>query len=519
MYPRLFRNSHPGKRWPKERRRLSRETNEMPLDRLAPSIFVYLDWTANASIPRHSRHDLEILTRCNHKLQPASMRILVFSHYYYPEGNAPASRMSAVCSRWASQGHDVEVITSAPNVPGGVVYEGYSNRLLQFETIEGVRVARVWTYLSANKGTVRRILNYLSYMLSAVFVSWFRARPDVIVATSPQFFCGWAGFLASRMRIRRVPFVLEIRDLWPDSIVAVGAMRNKKLLRLLYRLERWLYAGSDHIVTVGRGYWEDLVDKGVPREKLSIISNGVDRKLFWPRQATDILARFGMRDRFTCAYVGTIGMAAGLDVVIEAAELLRDRGRNDISFLLVGGGAERERLERIAQEKGLENLAFSGRLPKEKMPEVLAAADVCLVHLRKVDLFKRVMPSKIFEMAAMKKPIILGVAGYAAKLLQTANAGVCIEPENARELADAVCTLASDPAACQAYGQSGHDYITKNYDRALLTDAYVGILDQLVHRPYPQIAAEPVLPLAEAIDKPTEERAESPPEHRAKKAA
>ena len=447
------------------------------------------------------------------------MRILVFSHYYYPEGNAPASRMSAVCSHWASRGHDVEVITCAPNVPNGVVYEGYANRLLQSETLKRVRVTRVWTYLSANKGAVRRILNFLSYMLAAVFVSWFRGRPDVIVATSPQFFCGWAGFLASRMRIRRVPFVLEIRDLWPDSIVAVGAMRNKGLLRLLYRLERWLYAGSDHIVTVGQGYWEDLVDKGVPCEKLSIIPNGVDRELFWPRQATDLLVRFGMQDRFTCAYVGTIGMAAGLDVVIEAAEELRNLGRNEISFLLVGDGAERERLEKIAQEKGLDNLVFSGMLPKERMPEVLAAADVCLVHLRKVDLFKRVTPSKIFEMAAMKKPIILGVAGQAAKLLRAANAGVCIEPENARELVDAVCALASDPAACRAYGQSGHDYVVRNYDRAILADEYVNILDTLVHRPDLQVAAEGVLPMLEAIDGLAEDGVESPAAHPVEKAA
>ena len=447
------------------------------------------------------------------------MRILVFSHYYCPEGNAPASRMSAVCSHWVSQGHDVEVITCAPNVPNGVVYEGYANRLLQSETLKLVRVTRVWTYLSANKGAVRRILNFLSYMLAAVFVSWFRGRPDVIVATSPQFFCGWAGLLAARMRIRRVPFVLEIRDLWPDSIVAVGAMQNKTILRLLYRLERWLYAGSDHIVTVGEGYREDLLEKGVPCEKLSIIPNGVDREIFWPRQATDVMARFGMQNRFTCAYVGTIGMAAGLEVVIEAAERLRDSGRNDISFLLVGDGAERERLEEIARRKGLNNLAFSGRLPKEEMPAILAATDVCLVHLRKVDLFKRVMPSKIFEMAAMKRPIILGVAGHAAKLLQTANAGVCIEPENARELVDAVCTLASDPMACRAYGQSGHDYVMENYDRAVLADKYVDILDKLVHQPRPCVAAETVPSMAESIDEPTEDHVELPVEHRGKKAA
>ena len=420
--------------------------------------------------------------------------------------------MSALCAHWASQGHEVEVITCAPNVPNGVVYEGYSNRLLQSETIDGVSVTRVWTYLSANKGTMGRILNFVSYMVAAVVVSCFRRRPDVILATSPQFFCGWAGLLAARLRLRKVPFVLEIRDLWPDSILAVGAITNQRILRVLYRLERWLYAGADHVVTVGEGYWEDLVAKGVPREKLSIVPNGVDRDIFWPREAGDGVARFGIHDRFTCAYVGTIGMAAGLDVVIQAAELLRTRERDDIAFLLVGDGAEREKLERTAHEKGLDNVMFAGRLPRSEMPEILAAADACLVHLRKVDLFKQVLPSKIFEMAAMKKPIILGVQGQAAKLIKTAGAGVCIEPENAEELAEAACRLASDPALGKQWGQAGHDYVVQNYDRRLLADKYSVLLANLHDGQQPQAAVEIVLPLAGANEAAEAPLADSPVE-------
>ncbi len=440
------------------------------------------------------------------------MRLRVYSHYYHPEGNAPASRMSALCSHWASQGHEVEVITCAPNVPNGVVYEGYANRLLQSETIDGVAVTRVWTHLSANKGAMGRILNFLSYMVAAVIVSWFRKRPDVILATSPQFFCGWAGLFAARMRLRKIPFVLEIRDLWPDSILAVGAITNQRILRILYRLERWLYAGADHVVTVGEGYWEDLVAKGVPREKLSIVPNGVDRAIFWPREPGEGLARFGIHDRFTCAYVGTIGMAAGLEVIIQAAELLRSREQNNIAFLLVGDGAEREKLEQTAREKGLDNVVFTGRLPRSEMPEILAAADACLVHLRKVDLFKQVLPSKIFEMAAMKKPIILGVQGQAAKLIKTAGAGVCIEPESAEQLADAVCRLASDPSLGKQWGQAGHDYVVQNYDRSVLADKYSALLADLHEGQQPHTAAEIVLPLAEANEVAETPLAESPVE-------
>ncbi len=447
------------------------------------------------------------------------MRVLVFSHYYSPEGNAPASRMSALCAHWAREGHDVEVITCAPNVPNGVVYEGYKNRLHRTEILEGVRVTRVWSYLSANQGTVRRIANFVSYMLTAVLAAWFCRRPDIVIATSPQFFCGWAGLVASRMRIRPVPFVLEIRDLWPDSIAAVGAIHNRYVLGLLYRLERWLYRGANHIVTVGEGYREDLIDKGVPLEKLSVIPNGVDREIFWPRKAGDILTQYGIRDQFTCAYVGTIGMAAGLDTAVEAAEQLRACGRDDIAILLVGDGAERERLEETAKKKGLTNLVFTGRLPKESIPEILAATDACLVHLRKVDLFTRVLPSKIFEMAAMKKPIILGVQGHAARLLRDADAGVCIEPENAEELVEAVSSLASDPASRLRFGQSGHDYVVQNYDRAVLADEYATILSRLARKPDLGVAPEPLLPMVDAIGEPSEGDKASPERPPVEKAA
>ena len=410
------------------------------------------------------------------------MRILVFSHYYYPEGNAPASRMHAMCSHWAQQGHDVQVITCAPNVPNGVVYDGYKNRLWpQNEEIAGVKVKRVWTRLAANKGTIGRIINFVSYMTSAFLASKFVRRPDVIIATSPQFFCGWAGLLAAKFRLRRVRFVLEIRDMWPDSIVAVGAMSNKRLLGILYKMEDWLYRGANHIVTVGQGYHQDLLDKGVTDEKISIIPNGVDKELFYPQDPDpEYLEKYIRPAQFSCAYIGTIGMAAGLDVTIRAGQLLKDRGRDDIRLIVVGDGAERENLEKEIQEKNLDNVIFTGRLAKEDVPKILSAVDSCLVHLKKKDLFKRVLPSKIFEMAAMKKPIILGVQGCAAELVNEAKAGICIEPENAEELVEAACSLADDAEARAQYGESGREYVLENYDREALADEYIEVLDRVL---------------------------------------
>lgn len=410
------------------------------------------------------------------------MRILFFSHYFPPEGNAPSSRVHALCKRWVQAGHQVAVITCAPNVPDGKVYDGYRNRLTQREEIDGIEVVRVWTYLAANAGTVKRIANFVSYMFSAVVRSLALPRPDVIVATSPQFFCGWAGVWASRLK--RAPLILEIRDIWPESIVAVGAMRKSRLIRFLEWLERRMYAAATHIVTVGEGYRRQLVDKGVPQDSISVITNGVDGDLFHPREPDAALeAAHDLNGKFICSYIGTIGMACGLEVVLDAAELLKRRGRGDAQFLLVGDGAVRGQLQQQAEERGLENVLFVGRQDKSLMPGYLSISGCCLVHLRRTDLFKTVLPSKIFEASAMARPIVLGVEGDAAELVQASGGGLCIEPENAEQLAHAVERLADDPDLCRRLGQAGRAYVTAHYDRDTLSAAYLELIGRFARRP------------------------------------
>jgi len=403
------------------------------------------------------------------------MRILFFSHYFPPEGNAPASRTYENCKRWVRKGHEVTVITCVPNVPDGVVYEGYKNKLRQCESIDGIHVIRVWTYIAANEGTIRRIINYLSYMFNAVFVSLFLKKPELIIATSPQFFCGWAGVIASR--IRRVPLVLEIRDIWPESIVAVGAFRNKLLLRVLEWLELKMYAAARHIVTVGQGYKQKLIEKGVQEKKVSVIPNGFDRAVFYPCQPDDkIKQRYNLNHEFICSYVGTIGMACGLDVVLRAAKLLKNKQRNDIKFLLVGTGAVKKQLEQQATEESLDNIIFVGRQDKHLIPGFLSITNACLVHLKKTELFKTVLPSKIFEAAAMAKPIILGVEGYAADFLKRTGAGICIEPKNAEQLVRSVESLADNPRLCRSLGQAGYEYVTKYHNSDRLANDYLDII-------------------------------------------
>ncbi len=406
------------------------------------------------------------------------MRILFLSHYFFPEGNAPATRVYELSRRWVRMGHEVTVVTCAPNVPRGVVYAGYVNHLYQREVVEGVDTRRVWTYLAANEGSVRRIANYVSFLLSGGLAALLAPRPDVLIATSPQFFCGWAGVVASA--VRRVPFVLEIRDLWPESIVAVGAMRRSRRVRFLEALERCMYAAASTIVTVGEGYRRKLAERGVAPEGVEVIPNGVDRGLF--RAGADgsrVRREYGLGDAFVLVYAGTIGMGCGLDVALRAGRLLRERGRHDVRILLVGDGAIRERLERDAREADLSNVVFTGRLDKERMPEVLGAADACLVHLARRELFKTVLPSKIFEAAAMSRPIVLGVEGFAAELVAGAGAGICIEPENADELVRATLRLADDPGLAKRLGEAGRVEIAARYDYDALASRYAELLDRI----------------------------------------
>jgi colanic acid biosynthesis glycosyl transferase WcaI len=411
----------------------------------------------------------------------ASKRILFLTHYFPPEGNAPATRVYETARQWVKDGHQVTVITGAPNVPDGKVYPGHKNRLYRREQMDEIDILRVYTYIAPNKGMLRRIFNYLSFMMTAWIAGLFVRRPDVVIATSPQFFCGWAGVLLSKCR--RLPFILEIRDLWPDSIVAVGAIANPKVIHGLEWLEKKMYALADHIVTVGQGYYRQLLLKGVNAEKMTVIPNGINAELYSPRpRSMDLRQRYGLNGEFICAYIGTIGMAAGLDTVLRAARNLKAEGNASIKFMLVGDGAERETLEEQAASEGLDNVIFTGRQDKSLMPQYLASVDACLVHLKKTDLFKSVLPSKIFEAAGMQKPIIMGIQGYASDIIRQSGGGICIEPENCEELLEAVSTLAANPDLARQYGEEGRKYFLRYFDRTTLSREYMKLIETMIGR-------------------------------------
>ena len=404
------------------------------------------------------------------------MRILMLSHYYAPEVNAPASRTSEHSRAWARAGHRVTVVTCAPNHPRGKIYPGYRNRLFQREVIDGVEVVRLWTLLNANEDFLLRTLSYLSFLVAATAAAPFLPRPDVIVSTSPQFFCGLAGRVLRA--VKRCPWVLEIRDLWPESIVTVGAMRKGLAIRFLEALEANAYQRADGVVVVADSFVEHVAARRRRREAIHVIKNGVDLDLFQPGDGAEIRARFDLGDRIVAAYVGTHGMAHGLDTLLDAAALLRDDPR--IGFLLVGDGAERARLVERAREMRLDNVRIVGQLPKSDMPAVWSATDVSLILLRRTETFTKVLPSKMFEAMAMARPIALGVEGEAAALLAEAGAGLAVEPENARALAAAVRRLAEDAALRARLGAAGAEHVRRHYDRAALALRYIDVLESAV---------------------------------------
>lgn len=407
------------------------------------------------------------------------MHILVFCHYYPPEVNAPASRTSEHARVWVEEGHEVTVITCAPNHPRGELYPGYRNRLFQSEMVDGVRVVRVWSWLAPNEGFLRRIANYTSYMLTALMAVPRLPKPDVILSTSPQFFCGLAGMAARWMR-PRAPWVFEVRDLWPESIVSVGAMKKGRAILFLEWLERRAYRKADRIISVTEGFVPHIAERR-GRGGISVVKNGVDLSIYKagaPAEAAAVKDRFGFGDRIAAAYVGTHGMAHGLDTVLEAAAILRDDPR--IGFLLVGDGSERARLQARADEMNLPNLVIAGQMPKTEMPAIWSATDISLIVLKKSDTFKTVLPSKMFEAMAMQCPIVLGVEGEARALLDAARAGIGIEPENARDLADAVVQLADDRDLAARYGASGLAHVQSEFDRRVLARRVLEVFEDAV---------------------------------------
>lgn len=370
------------------------------------------------------------------------MKILFLADNFPPEKNAQASRVYERARYWVQWGHDVTVVTCAPNFPEGKVYPGYRNRWRQAETRDGIRVVRVKTFIAANRGNVLRILDFLSFMLAAFVAGLAEPRPDVVVATSPQFFAAVAGWALSKFKRR--PFVMELSDLWPDSIVAVGAMRPNPALKLLEQVELFLYRHAAAIVALTHAFKRNLTGRGIQPDKIDVVRNGVELSLFQPRPRDwQLAAEVGISPGdFVLGYIGTLGMAHALDKVLDAAGQFAG---SNVKFMLLGPGAERESLIEEAQRRRLDNVLILPAQPKERMPAFWSLCDVALVHLKNTPLFKTVIPSKLFEAMGMGLPVLLAApAGEASEIVVKEGVGIWIPPEDPSALAAAAERLRSD---------------------------------------------------------------------------
>jgi colanic acid biosynthesis glycosyl transferase WcaI len=391
------------------------------------------------------------------------MKILFLTENFPPEVNASAGRVYERACYWVKWGHDVTVITCEPNFPDGKVFPGYRNRWYFVERMDGIRVVRVKTYISANKGVVRRTSDFISFMLTGTAAGLFQERPDVVIATSPQFFAAVAGWLIAFCRRR--PFVFELSDLWPASITAVGAMRENFGLNAIRALELFLYRRSAAIVALTDAFKKDLVNRGIYSAKIRVVINGVDLPRYSPRQKSERLLReLGLSGKFVVGYVGTLGMAHALEKVLDGAELLK--GDDRIRFLFVGSGASKDDLVSMSSRRSINNVLFVDRQPKEKIPEFLSILDVSLIHLKDTPVFATVIPSKLFEAMGMGLPILLAGPpdGEGKRIVDTEGAGVCIRSEAPDLLADTVRRLKDDPHLLRSFAAASAQ-AAKNYTR------------------------------------------------------
>ena len=420
------------------------------------------------------------------------MKILYVSQYFPPEMGAPAARAAELARYWVEDGHEVTVLTGFPNHPTGVVAADYRRkfrRLVMRENVRGVNVVRTWLFPFPNRKAYERMLNYSSFCASASTTGMFVSRPDVLIATSPQLLVGISGWWLARTK--GVPFVFEVRDLWPESLTAVGMGNSNSMLnRSLGSVAGFLYKCSEHIVVVTPAFQEYLIRNWkVPATKISVVENGVESDLFNPRvNNADLRRELGAEGKFVVGYVGTMGMAHGLETVVQAATELQRTAPN-VLFLMVGEGSDKERVVNLARSQGLTNMHFVGQQTREKIPEFISISDTCLVLLKKAEVFKTVIPTKMLEFMSCARSVILGVDGQARKIMDQAGAGVYVEPENAAALVQVIMRLAANPILRETLGRNGRRHIVEHFSRRQTANAYIAVLEGILDGEQPSIAA------------------------------
>lgn len=406
------------------------------------------------------------------------MHILFFTQHFSPEMNAPASRTFDHCKQWTETGHQVTVITCAPNHPKGILFKGYKNKLWQSEDINGIRVIRIWCVITPNKGFFKRIFGYMTFFPGSILAGLFIKKVDVVVGTSPQIFSPIAAGIVSFFK--RTPWVFELRDILSESLLATNLVRNKFLLRLLKYFELFLYKRADAVIVVTNGFKNILINQGVQPKKVYVITNGVDLKKFKPiPKNRSLMESLDIENSFIAGYIGTHGLAHGLDSILYAAELIQNKYKNNnIKIILLGDGANKESLITLSNQLNLKNVLFLDLVPRHKIHLYWSILDVSIIHLKKTNIFDTYIPSKIFEAMGMGIPLLHCVSGESADIVKLNNLGCIVESENAEDIASSLINLSQNNHKIETFRTANIEASLK-FSRVNLANKMMDVLENL----------------------------------------
>jgi colanic acid biosynthesis glycosyl transferase WcaI len=409
------------------------------------------------------------------------MHILYLSQYFPPEAGATQTRAYEMAKAWVSLGHHVTMLTEFPNHPAGIIPSTYKGKFFEHDNLDGIEVIRVWVKASPNKNFSNRMAFYLSYMLNASFAGLFRARGkyDLVYASSPPLFVGGAALVLHA--IKNIPIVFEVRDLWPESAVALGELSNPLAISLATKLEQACYHKSVQIVVVTHGIYDRLAQREIPTDKLCFVPNGANTDLFVFNQTgrERIRRDMGLEDKFIAIYAGIHGLAQGLETILDAARILQTE--QDIHIVLIGDGPKKSEIQSLAASYNLPNLTLLPEKPREQIPEYLSAADVALIPLKKAEIFKGAFPSKIFDAWACERPVLLSIDGEARNVVEKVHGGIFTPPENPAKMAEGLLRLKDSPSETQIMGKNGLNYTRLFHSRAELAEKLVSHLEKYIH--------------------------------------
>jgi glycosyltransferase involved in cell wall biosynthesis len=401
------------------------------------------------------------------------MKFLVLSQYFPPEVGATQVRLASMCRELVRAGHQVEVVTGMPHHPVGKIFPGYRRRFHRREFQGGVRVHRMWLYAASGSGW-RRVLSYLSFALTCLFGVVLAREPDYIFVDSPPLFLGASGWLASVYW--KCPLIFNVADLWPDSVLDLGVMKEGVFVKAAFAFERWIYKQSYFINAVTRGIYEVLLNrKNVPSTKILFLPNGVDTTIIQPLPVDEALKKqLGLTDKSVAIYAGNHGYAACAEQILQAAKLLTNHP--ELHFLFVGDGPDKPRLQRMASDLQLPNTTFLASVPLERLPSYLSIADIALITLRNAGVTRGARPAKTFVMMAAAKPIVLAAEGEAIELIESSGAGLVVPSGKPQQFAAAILSMHQNAPAARQMGIRGLTYVRENFEWSTLVGNWLNQL-------------------------------------------